>query len=128
MNVLRMWMQPYGAESPKATILYANTLSISSLWKARDTSQPSTIETVTYTEKSDGTVQVWGAPALKGTEAYPIGFGEAVGNLFVNHRCHDDGIPLNELVSNDCSQDPWEDAGLPQVLSELQALKAQQSQ
>eukprot|EP00959_Pyramimonas_sp_CCMP1952_P383962 8046883-Pyramimonas_sp.AAC.1 len=39
MNVLRAWMQPYGAESPKATILHASTLSISSLWKARDTSQ-----------------------------------------------------------------------------------------
>lgn len=81
----------------------------------------------------DGKIGVWGSPALKGTQEYPIGFGRAVLQLF-RHNRRRLRLDLKKLrarvrkanVSTDSllvaangEQDEWPDAGLEAVLGEL---------
>ena len=115
-------MGSYGAGSPKATILYSNTPHIQDLWMPKDSSTQSTISTVRYDADGSGNVRVHGTPDLKGTEAYPVGFGSAVGSLFVNHRSAQDGFDISQISQDDCSEDRWPDAQLESVFLELQRL------
>jgi len=123
LEQIHMWMQPYGGSTPKATLLYGNHPALESLWKPRDTSAPSLVQTCVRYLDSAGIPRAYGTKFLKGTQSYPIGFGKAVADLFCNIRYVCPGVPLDQLSSIPCNlDDSWADADLDKVLADLKAL------
>lgn len=71
----QMWMGSYGAESPKSTCLWSCCpCSSFSVPLPKDKTW---ISLVNKSAKSDGTISVSGNSKLKGSQAYPAGFGHA---------------------------------------------------
>ena len=121
---LHMWMQPYGGSSPKATLLYSNMVGVESLFLARDPQATSEVQTVERYVNAEGQECFKGSADLKGTQAYPRDFGMRVSEKWQDARVlafPQPGIPLQELLSVTCSDDPWDDARLNVILADLQA-------
>eukprot|EP00959_Pyramimonas_sp_CCMP1952_P273026 5707064-Pyramimonas_sp.AAC.2 len=129
MHKISMWMQPYGGSSRKPTVLYSNSSALQLLWQPLDTSKPSEVRTFT-SEVVNGKRCVHGTGSLKGTQAYPEGFGAAVANVYLN-ECAQNPTPACaspfDLLA-DASDDPWDDANLDEVLQSLRATVSSSSQ
>jgi hypothetical protein len=119
---MHMWMQPYGSGSPKATLLYSNNVAVTDgLWLPLARSASVTVQTVSRFIQN-GQERVRGSAELKATQAYPPGFGKRVGELVANLWAtaqQRNGVPLDLLMSLPLSDDPWEDAGLTELVSDL---------
>jgi hypothetical protein len=106
------WMGAFGAATPKGTRLYGNNAAVLALLKRTIKrgdfkKPPKGQETNLRHRKADGRERVRAGPGLKGTQAYPVGFGIAVAAAISTSpiptvRKHID-------VSND---DSWGDARL----------------
>ena len=85
---------------------------LSSTWLAKDAKG----------EKGDKGRRDEGGKGLKGTEAYPTEFGKAIADAYLDDITvapQGDGVALTELNTIPCSDDPWEDAGLDDVIQSL---------
>ena len=128
---VQTWMQAYGAESPKSTLLFSNMSDSASLHVPLDHTQvPKVVTCHKYTDK-DGRERVQGSADLKSTQAYPPQFGDAVFHLW-RRECSNTpmgpGVPIAELIasadaSGYISADDWDDAELSQVISDLDRIQ-----
>ena len=66
-----LWMQCYGGESPKPTILYGDSKGLAKLGANRTTLTKSILEVTTQNERG----QISGGKDLQGTQAYPLLLG-----------------------------------------------------
>jgi hypothetical protein len=123
MNAVRMWMQPYGAPTPKATVLYGNLEDARAIHRPLDPNTTSGIATTTTYIDGSGVRRVKGNKHLKESQSYPSGFGHAVADLYAkNVLCHGPGydtIAKLEALLPFCSDDTWPDAGLEQIARDL---------
>ena len=129
-NVLGTWfqqvefyMQPYGGKTPKRTWLCSNCESISKLVVPYDPDQETTLITTETVLDHNGNTQVNGTKQVKETQAYPARFGEAVARTYANEvttNAFGEGVGLDNLDQIQCSDDPWEDANLEEVLRDLE--------
>ena len=124
---VNLWMQPYGGTSPKRTWLCSNKECIQELCLPLDPSIQTTVVTSeTKISPISGKTSVTGTKDLKSTQAYPSQFGKAVARTYANavvQESFGDGVALDELEDVPCSTDSWDDAGLQQVLADLQKLQ-----
>lgn len=120
-HTVRIWMKPYGAGSPKPTLLYGTMEEAERLFVPLDLNEPNTVHPTTVTEDSFGRRMVSGTDHLKGTQAYPPEFGLAVAKTFFNNIVPDGhGSPLDQLVHNVAvSNDMWDDADLALIAKDL---------
>ena len=127
LHKLQMWMQPFGGTTRKATLLYSNSEGLHKLYKPLDRAQQSEVQTYETVTDVSGQKKVNGTSGLKGTQAYPDGFGQAVAARYLSeiaeHRDDFAGLSLEQLRES-ASDDPWDDACLDEV---LQALRSQRS-
>ena len=120
-HTVRVWMKPYGAGSPKPTLLYGTMEEAERLFVPLDPQEPNTVHPTSVTEDRFGRRMVSGADDLKRTQAYPPEFGLAVAKTFFNNIVPDGyGSPLDKLVHNVAvSNDMWHDADLRTVANDL---------
>lgn len=117
-------MMPYGAATRKPTILWSNQEGADDLKLPCDPSQESTVQTSTRYVDSNGVTRVTGTKDLKGTQSYPVKFGDGVA---LKHLCATlpmgEGIAFRDTLNSDfpkmLSDDPWDDACLDEVLAAL---------
>ena len=121
----------YKAKSMKTVRLYSNMPWVRHLRRAvpagtifEDAGQV----TVKYTDKR-GAQRVKGGPKLKASQSYPVDFGNAVADIFCEHRASMPLLPALASVELDdvkralrmtAADDAWEDAEMTSVLSYLQ--------
>lgn len=115
----QMWMGSYGAESPKSTCLWSCCpCSSFSVPLPKDKTW---ISLVNKSAKSDGTISVSGNSKLKGSQAYPAGFGHATVDFWKNApRVPKAGVAETpEVFKPGKKFDSWPDADLTEVLQYL---------
>ena len=81
-----VWMGSFGADSAKPSILYTNCPWIADLSKMGKWVTMSSLSLVTRNEVN-GKMNVYGNKDLKGSQAYPPGFGKALVRLFEKNLC-----------------------------------------
>ena len=92
------------------------------------TIQTSVATFVATIAESSGKLSVTGSSDLKGTQAYPARFGKNVAEAYLNSIAEQnfgEGVGLHRLndILPQCSGDPWDDACLEQVLTDLKNLQ-----
>ena len=118
-------MKNFAGASLKPTWLFGNSPKLNDLVSRTpvitdDMDAPETFRNIE--SKSSGKKQVEGGKGLKGTEAYPTEFGKAIADAYLDDITvapQGDGVALTELNTIPCSDDPWEDAGLDDVIQSL---------
>eukprot|EP00959_Pyramimonas_sp_CCMP1952_P319869 6693246-Pyramimonas_sp.AAC.1 len=87
LHEVNVWMQPFGADTPKRTWLASNCLDVHKLALPWDRSREASTVQTTHTSISSvsGKAQVTGTSALKKTQAYPAEFGKAVALAYHGH-------------------------------------------
>jgi hypothetical protein len=117
------WMGCFGADSPKATILYSSSQWLTALARKRDKSVTFNhgLDIARHYTDAAGNSKVQGGADLKATQAYPPAFGEAVARAYKEHA-YDQPPPLCDLGAwRDLSDaHPWmQSAGLVNALGAL---------
>lgn len=119
VNQVFMWMGSYGGDSglaslkvscrlgPKPTFLYSNYKFIESVyiplpsnktWSAQTSLKPLVMQHMSANsglryQDSSGVARVQGGPDLKGSQHYPVRFGETIMELFMaNHKAVKDHV------------------------------------
>lgn len=123
---VEVWMNAFGGTSPKRTWLLSNLKTLDSLKLPFDSSNVPSAKTYEKTFSESGKVQISGTKQLKGTEAYPDAFGKSVAALYFNEVVQErfgDGVSLAALETIPTSNDPWSDANLDIIISDLERLQ-----
>jgi hypothetical protein len=106
------WLGAFGAATPKGTRLYGNNAAVLALLKKTITrgdfkKPPKGQETNLRQKMASGHERVRGGPGLKGTQAYPVGFGVAVAAAISTSP-----IPTVRKHIDVSHGDSWDDARL----------------
>lgn len=82
--VERIELGKFCAPSPKAVTIYSNRPCVARLHnKYTLDKSPKSPGLVHRATDSDGITKVWGLPALKDSQAYPIEFGRAIAGVYL---------------------------------------------
>ena len=97
------------------------------MWRPLAKNVAAEVQTVTTYIDKKGVKRVVGTSELKGTQAYPRDFGKRAAEVVLNERVvrrRLSVVSLAELsgILDMCSDDPWDDAELAQVIKDLEAL------
>ena len=110
------WLGMFGAKTQKPTRLWSSSPAVHLLHKKLDTKRSWDSSKVAIKEL-DGSIS--GGPELKATQAYPVGYGQAVSQAFLAHRKgaaaaqDDDNDSDSDTVAD--PDDAWDDAELRAV-------------
>jgi hypothetical protein len=111
------WMGAFGAATPKGTRLYGNNAAVlkglkRTIKRGDFQKPPAGDETNLRKLLPSGRELVRGGPGLKGTQAYPPGFGVAVARAIVESP-----IPTIRKHIDVSSGDSWDDAHLAECVT-----------
>ena len=97
----------FGASSPNPTILMSSSAWVLNLWKKLNTSIPLDNDDVTYkTEGPSGKISVTGGPGLKGTQEYPVLYGQTICSEWEHGAVED---IFHDVVADPDSNVPWDE-------------------
>ena len=121
MDRVFIWMQTFGSEVSKPTLLYSTAERLQSMRRTRDSTKRQTVKTSWSWVDADGRNHVTGhKQIIKNTAAYPRSFGKHIAQHHVSHtQPMGPGISVQNLIRGPLSDDAWHDAKLPQVMSDM---------
>lgn len=115
VHTVKTWFGMFGGTSPKPTILWGTPSWMPQLQRRLVKGKRWLVRTATHYVDKDGCKRVVGTKNLKGTQAYPAGYGAAVAKLWLQDpnvaQSDDENTPINinhglALLAN-VSHDAW---------------------